>query len=349
MRRHAVTLTVFLGLAIADPVSGQSRREREIERAMEQVGRVVEQSITEAMRAVERTFGQYSHDWDARFQQQGSRLRQGAERLDTTVAFSRTGVVDLTNVSGDIVVTGWSQNRARIQATSNGNGVRWRISASRITLETDGWRGRSGSSRFELSVPEGVRVVVRSHSGDLTVRGVRGPVDATTANGDIEVSDAIDRVDLESLSGDIRAARIRGELDATSVNGDVELEDVEGRSVHIESTSGDLTLLDVRSPDIAASTVSGEVEFRGPLARGGQYEFTSHSGGISLTVPAAVSARFSVETFSGELDSDFPVTLQPNRNRAQSRRLEFVLGSGEARVIAETFSGGVDIRRDNRR
>jgi hypothetical protein len=62
-----------------------------------------------------------------------------------------------------------------------------------------------------------------------------------------------------------------------------------------------------------------------------------------------VSARFSIETFNGELDSDFPVTLQPNRDRRAGQRLEFSVGSGEARVIVESFNGGINIRREQRR
>jgi DUF4097 and DUF4098 domain-containing protein YvlB len=132
----------------------------------------------------------------------------------------------------------------------------------------------------------------------------------------------------------------------------VEVQDIESRSVRVESTSGDVAMAGVKSKDVAGSTVSGEVSFRGTIESGGQYEFSSHSGNVTLDIPANVSARFSVETFSGELDAGgFPVTLQPDRNRQgrSSRRLEFTLGSGDARVIAETFSGNVELRRDTRR
>ena len=43
---------------------------------------------------------------------------------------------------------------------------------------------------YEVTVPEGVRVVLRSMSGNLTVRGVKGSVDLHTNNGDVEVTDA---------------------------------------------------------------------------------------------------------------------------------------------------------------
>jgi hypothetical protein len=70
---------------------------------------------------------------------------------------------------------------------------------------------------------------------------------------------------------------------------------------------------------------------------------------VSLRVPANTSARFAIETFSGSLDSDFQVVLQPNRERRSGRRLEFTVGDGDARVVAESFSGSITIRRDNQR
>lgn len=345
MNRHLLILPAVLSLLGTTALPGQSRRERDIERQIErvmsQMGRVVEQSVDEAMRALEQSFSQFGRDGD-------DRLQQGGERLDTTIAFPRDGVVDLRNLSGDITITGWERGEARVQASTARGRLRWRLSSSRITVEVEPVRGRTGDSPIQVSVPAGVRVIARSTSGDVIVRGVSGAVNVSSTSGDIEVVDATDRVELESVSGDVRASRIRGELDAGSVSGEVELDDVEGRAVRVESTSGDLVLTNVRSPDVSAETVSGDVVFRGPIARGGQYEFHSHSGGVILTVPGTVSARVSVETFSGELDSAFPVTLQPDRNRTQSRRLEFVLGGGDARIIAETFSGDIEIRRDNR-
>ena len=357
-----VAVATFLGSAIGLPAqSGQSvpsRELRELGRAMEQIGKIVEksveQSIDHAMRAVEHSVRHLDRELEREFGrpsgQQGSRRQgmQGGTTIDTTFAFPRDGVVDLRSMSGDIVVTGWDRGEARIRATSERGELQWRVTSSRITIETESYRGRS-DSRYELSVPRGVRLVMRSQSGDLSARGTKGPVDAHTSSGDVEVIDAAERIDLGTLNGDINASQLRGEVDVTSLNGNIVLTDVEGRSVDVESTGSDIVLTNVRSRDVAASTVNGDVEYRGTIESGGQYEFHSHSGTITLSIPANASARFGIQTFSGELDSEFPVTLQPDRAGRQGRRLEFVLGSGGATVIAETFSGDVEIRRDTRR
>jgi DUF4097 and DUF4098 domain-containing protein YvlB len=355
---------------------------RDVERSVEQalrvvdrvVGRSVEQTVTQSLRHAERVLDKtFGRDLDRAIDDlveaaliqsgrpQGQRARphatdderfqDGGARIDTTFAFSRSGVVDLTSLAGDIVVTGWNRGEARVRASSERGQLRWRFTSSRLSVETDMYRGRTGATTYEISVPEGVRVIMRSTSGSLTTRGTRGSVDASTNSGDVVVVDAAD-VDLHSLSGDVTASRLRGQVEATTVNGTVDVQDVEARSIRVESTSGDIMMAGVRSRDVAASTVSGAVMYRGSIESGGQYEFHSHSGNVTLDIPSNVSARFSVETFSGELDAGgFPVTLQPdvNRQRRSSRRLEFTLGGGDARVIAETFSGNVELRRESRR
>jgi DUF4097 and DUF4098 domain-containing protein YvlB len=344
MKRHFTSL--LLTITMASPAAAaQSGRERELGRAAEQLGRTieraVERTVENAMRSVEHAL----HDLD---RYRDDRSQQEVQRIDTTFTFSRDGTVDLSSISGNIVVTGWNRGEARIRASSERGRLRWSFSGSRISIESESVRGRMGDTRYELSVPEGVRVTMRSTSGSLTARGIRGGVDAHTTSGDVEVTDAGGRLELASLSGEVRGSRLRGDVEASSVSGSVELDDVEGRSVALGSTSGDIVLTNARSRDVTASTVSGGVEYRGSIESGGQYEFRSHSGPVTISIPENSSARFSVETFSGSLGSEFPVTLQPDRTR-RGRRLEFNLGGGDARVVAESFSGSIDIRRYTRR
>jgi DUF4097 and DUF4098 domain-containing protein YvlB len=348
----AFVLALSLGVAAALPAqSGKKpdKPDKDVERTADQIGRTVERAVDGAMRSVERTLDQTMRQLKSAGYLDERDWQRGGERIDTTFGFSRSGVIDLTSVSGDIVVTGWNRSDVRVHAQTERGRLRWNFSSSRVSIETENGRGRDGDTRYELSVPEGVRVVLRSTSGDLTAKGTRGAVDANTTSGDINVTDAADRVELQSLSGDIKASHLSGDVQLGTLNGDVEAEDVDARSLHAESTSGELVLGGVRSRDVSASAVSGDIQYRGTIEPSGQYEFHSHSGTITLNIPANTSARFSVETFSGDMNSAFPITLQPGRDRRQGRRLEFTLGGGDARVVAETFSGDVDIRRGDAR
>jgi DUF4097 and DUF4098 domain-containing protein YvlB len=266
-------------------------------------------------------------------------------RIDTTFAFSRTGVVDLTQISGDIVVTTSDRGEARIRAYAERGRIRSSLSSSRLTLEIESVRGRVGDSKFEVSVPVGVRVIARSTSGDVSVRGTKGAVEARSTSGDVTVTDATDRVVIESVSGDVHASQLTGDVRSESVSGTIEIRDATGE-VRAETTSGDVSLLGVTSRNVFATTVSGEVEYDGSIDANGRYEFKSHSGDIRLEIPEASGAQFTVETFSGSLDSEFTLTLQPGqRSTGRPRRFEFTLGTGSARVTAESFSGDIVLAR----
>jgi DUF4097 and DUF4098 domain-containing protein YvlB len=67
-------------------------------------------------------------------------------------------------------------------------------------------------------------------------------------------------------------------------------------------------------------------------------------------VPAGTGATVSLETFSGNVDSDFPVTLGAGTNRTGGdSKFEFKIGDGRARIILESFSGNIRIQRGTSR
>lgn len=272
-------------------------------------------------------------------------FQDAQSRVDTTFAFNRNGAVELTEISGDVIVNAWDRNEARVRAYAERGRVRTSISASRLSLEVEPIRGRLGDSKLEVWVPVGARVVARSTSGDVTVKGTKSPVDARSTSGDVVVTDATDRITIESVSGDVRASQLSGDVRSESVSGTIEIRDATG-PVRAETTSGDVSLIGVTSRSVYATTVSGEVEYDGTIDGNGRYEFHAHSGDIRLEIPESASAQFSVETFSGSLDSEFPITLQPGqRATGRPRRFEFTLGSGSARIIAESFSGDIVLAR----
>jgi DUF4097 and DUF4098 domain-containing protein YvlB len=73
---------------------------------------------------------------------------------------------------------------------------------------------------------------------------------------------------------------------------------------------------------------------------------------VRLRLPAAVGAQLSVSTFNGGIESDFPITLKPGEHgigASQAKRLNFTLGQGSARILAETFSGDITLTSNGRR
>ena len=106
--------------------------------------------------------------------------------------------------------------------------------------------------------------------------------------------------------------------------------------------TANIHLTGVQSRDVRTETVSGDITYTGSIEPSGRYGFEAHSGEIRLNIPRGAGAQFSVETFSGDLSTDFPVTI-PRRSGRGDGRVEFTIGDGRARVTAETFSGRIII------
>jgi hypothetical protein len=321
------------------------------------IGRVVGEAVREGMRgaaegvrAASEALRAVERDLDRDYEPDAPDA--GPTRIDTTVRVGQSGAVDLTLVTGPVTVTAWNRADVRVRAYSERLPLRFEATGGTVRVYSPRTRTRSaGEQRLEVFVPAGTRVTATSVSGDVSVRGMRGEVDARSTSGDVDVQGGARRVALQSVSGDVRASAVDGDVRAQSVSGDVTLDDV-GGEVDAKTTSGGVTLRRARLSRLRAETVSGDVAYDGALARDGRYDLSSHSGEIRLALPAGAGAALSLRTYSGTIDSNVPLTLQPNAlsspapaGSRSGRRLEFTLGGGGARVTAESFSGSITIAK----
>lgn len=326
------TLLIIAALSLS--VSGSGRAQSSSERAQEQRDRDRERAAERADRAREK--------------EAERREREKATSLDTVVAFDARGIVSVSCPGGAVIVTGSDKNEIRVKAHTESGPIRFSASATRATLEPSTGRGCS-DGRFEVTVPVGTRLTAITWSGEARVRGVHGDVDVHSHSGDIEVRDA-ERLDIDALSGDLVLSGVKGDLSVHTVSGGLELTGSRG-AVVIETISGDVELKDVVSNSVRVHNSSGDISFDGAIQDAGRYEFSTHSGEIFLNLPVDIGAELSLSTFNGGIDSDFPITLKAGEHgigSSQAKKLNFTVGHGTARIIAETFSGDINLRRRGR-
>lgn len=266
-------------------------------------------------------------------------------RVDTTFAFDKAGSVTLIATSGDIFVDGSPDGRMHIRATSDNDNMSLDASSSRVILQN-----RSGDSRFDVGVPYGVQLIVRSQSGDVRVHDSRGSLEAHANSGDLEVEGLNGRLDVNTLSGSITARDVTGDVDIATTSGDIKIYNLSG-SADVGTVSGDVELRAVTAKSIRAKTTSGDLRFDGLVDPAGRYEFSTHSGDVEMHIQKDASAQLSVSTWNGGITSDFPITLRPGEHGigfATGKRYTFEVGGGAARISAETFSGDITISANGR-
>ena len=77
-----------------------------------------------------------------------------SSRMDTTLAFPRDGNVEVSIPAGDVTITGWDRDAARVVATCGGNAsCSQMIRSMSVRLVPTRWKGRRPHKSSYMSTP----------------------------------------------------------------------------------------------------------------------------------------------------------------------------------------------------
>jgi DUF4097 and DUF4098 domain-containing protein YvlB len=286
------------------------------------------------------------------------------EHINQSFDIGPDGSLTLGNVSGDIKIQGGSGSQVEVRAVKevrharSSDDARRQLERVEIEISHTGNRLRVSthyeqgdrdrdtrvSVKFDVTVPYGTEVSVKSVSGDVQVADVKGELRAESVSGEVTVRNADQLAEAKSVSGSVEIQSAKGsrDLEVSSVSGDVEINGLEAVRASLSTVSGDVEITDALCERASLSTVSGDVRYIGKLAPSGRYEFKSHSGDVRIGIPGDTGFEIEAESFSGEIESDFPLTV--HSIRGDRRKLSGVYGDGSAIIEATTFSGDVTIQ-----
>ena len=160
--------------------------------------------------------------------------------------------------------------------------------------------GRSGiTCRIRTPRASGLNVR-RSKSADVTVHGMLGGVNVSTASGDTQLEDVDGGVNVRSASGDITVRTVTGGINIQTASGDIEIE-VARAAVNAQTVSGDLTIGEAWD-NVNANTVSGDQE-HGAVYQG-HVAAHSVSGDVQVGVRRGSKVFLDCNTVSGDTSSE---------------------------------------------
>jgi hypothetical protein len=262
--------------------------------------------------------------------------------MDTVVAVRPGARFELQNISGTVQVRTTRRAEIRVHVEYDRARIEFDASPSAVSVRTVP-RRNGGDAAYTIEVPANTPLTVNGISSDIDVQGVCGEADLQSVSGDVHLTCAQGNVSVTSVSGDVTLADARGRVEISATSGNVTVRGARAE-LAAHSVSGDVLLERIEGQEVTAETVSGEVSFAGPIREGGRYRFQSHSGDVTIHPDGALNAMISVSTFSGDLESDFPVTLTRG-GHVRSREFEFTVGNGSARLTLSSFSGTIYLRR----
>ncbi|WP_419948285.1 DUF4097 family beta strand repeat-containing protein [Candidatus Palauibacter sp.] len=267
-------------------------------------------------------------------------LAFGEPARDTTFVIPEGARISIVLREGDVRVTGVSGREARILMDGEARGV-YVVSGGQEIRVTP--RDRRSDGDLSVWLPEDVHLTVVGREGNITVDGLaRGEVQASTADGDVEINRAA-RADVSALDGDVRLANT-GPASVNVADGDVWIDRAAGEvTVHGVDADIVVTNADVRALSLMA--VDGDLWYDGAVYEDGSYSFSTHDGDVTFALPENAGARISVSTFDGELIPSFPVQFRGGRLRGG----EFMVGDGSAAVTLRSFDGDIVLIRPGER
>jgi DUF4097 and DUF4098 domain-containing protein YvlB len=263
------------------------------------------------------------------------------QQMDTTVTVRPGSRLDLNNYEGSVTVTTWAKSAVRVQADpeDEDGDVDVDVSGNNVSIRSSGRYGPQ-TVDYRLTVPADISISISGQSGDVSIDGTKGEISVETVEGEIRVNGGGGLISLRSVDGSITLTGARGRMELNSVDGEVRLTNVAGE-IKVQAVDGAITLDGVDSPSVEAQSVDGEISFRGPIKDAGRYRLVSHDGDVTVTTPL-INASVSVSTYSGNMESDFPITLN---GITPGKRMNFTMGNGSARLEIESFDGTVSLRK----
>ncbi|HTL19622.1 MAG TPA: DUF4097 family beta strand repeat-containing protein [Steroidobacteraceae bacterium] len=267
--------------------------------------------------------------------------------FDRQVPAQPRGVVEISNVSGSIEVSGWERNEVSVHAELDAGVERVDVSSdgSRTTIKVvlPHVSSQGDEARLQVKIPKASELNISAVNAEVISNGVLGVQRVNAVSGNITAElDGAD-VELKTVSGDLRLKGhgLPARLHLSTVSGNVQLERG-GGDVEVSTVNGTLSLSLDSARSVHARTTAGDVRLEGKLARGATLEATTVNGDVNVRASAEGGYGYEVSSFTGDITDCFNASAEHSKYGPGSR-LEGTRGEGAGHVRLKTMSGDVQL------
>lgn len=275
--------------------------------------------------------------------------RRGGSKMayqEKTYTYSTSALkgLDVSDVSSDIVVKGWSDSQAKIVCFENERDYYDINMSSDGRLSVNRRISRSWFNFFSferLTRKNVLTIYVPSNiEGDLKISSTSGGISLSEANisGTLTASNVSGSVQLSSVSA-------KGKCSLSNVSGNAEIKKlVTASALSLKTTSGNLRLIDSSVlGELSSTNTSGSTELLNTNVTG-----DVNAGGVSgdLRIEALTGGNFTLKSTSGSIKGY--ITGNPAEYRIEasstSGRLNLPRSQNGTKLLkVSTVSGGVDL------
>lgn len=216
--------------------------------------------------------------------------------------------------------------------------------------------------KLDIYIPQGFKsnIKINTVSGDGNFSNLEiEKLNIVSTSGDMKFSNLnLDSLYIKTTSGDLWGDNLKvGEVEFMSTSGDIDINDLITKSLLTETTSGDQEFKKLNAEKSNFKTTSGEIEIYGSIdntkvnTSSGDIELNYNSfnnitieatsGDVEITLP--INAEFNLEssTVSGDIKSDFPITIMGDLKNV----LDCSVGNSNNNIEIVTISGDIYIAK----
>jgi hypothetical protein len=268
-----------------------------------------------------------------------------------TLDVSEPVELSLYVVKGNVVVKGGAEDQIIIEAVKTVAGsnreeaeevadhieIKVREDGSSVNVETNYLKMINRSSSFWSKIFGGSGSNSYGSVNFTVTVPTRTSVSIMCLDGQVELSSLEGEILVENSSGSSRGEYLFGPVTLIQETGEIELNWIEG-DIKIKSASSKISIIQVRG-SIDLSTSAGIVNIQTELDSPKNYYVETTSGSIVFSVPTSSSAMLDIETQSGEIRTEVPITVKS----VSKKRLVGEFGSGGPTVSLSSSTGNVDV------
>jgi hypothetical protein len=272
--------------------------------------------------------------------------------------------VKLCVSEGTLKVNGWERDEVRV-FVRNGRGVDMKV-LERTADQKPNWvwivnapaaagsaSHRSqclGGESVEIDLPVGASLSMEARTTGATIDTIKN-VSVKVLEGSINIRNVSGGVKAETYQGDVILEGSGGTISLQTTTGNIVATDVVpgniGDMMQAKTSSGAITLQQVRHRQIDANSITGSVSFDGTLLPGGIYNFKTSNGEVRMSLPKDTSCTIMASYGFGSFNSVLPVDIVEEQITPGGKRIVARIGSGESNVSVTTSSGSILIREQN--
>ncbi|GHM99657.1 hypothetical protein WSM22_11470 [Cytophagales bacterium WSM2-2] len=182
----------------------------------------------------------------------------------------------------------------------------------------------SGSSSWELTVPDNIEIRFSSGSGDFEANDMVLKLTGSTGSGDYRWKNVSGESKINTGSGNITIDDFRGTLDLNTGSGDVAVTKASG-DLYLNTGSGEISLTQVKGK-FSANVGSGNIK-GSQLELTGKSTFNSGSGNINVRLATVPDFAIAVNSGSGDAVLDF------NGNKIEGK-ITMVVNKRNGNIVA---------------